>query len=52
MTLVGNMRTILFHHFNVDFGHVDLLIKLWRELGPLQELGVDACRHGGHSGQL
>lgn len=52
MNLIEYTRTVLFHHLYIDFGHIDLLIELRRELCPLQEFGVDACRHGGHSGQL
>lgn len=37
----------LLHDLQVDFLHVNLLTELWRELGALQELGVNAGRHGG-----
>jgi len=37
---------VLLHDLDVDFLHVHLLIELGRELGALEELGIDAGGHG------
>lgn len=41
----GGRQHSLFHHLNVDFGHVHLLRKFRRELGGLQQLCVNRGRH-------
>jgi hypothetical protein len=41
--LVGNPP---FHQVDVDLLDVHFLVKLWRELGRLEALLVDAERHG------
>lgn len=38
---------LLLHDLQVDLGHVNLLAKLWREFGALEELGVHSGRHDG-----
>ena len=37
----------LFHHFNVDLLHVNLLAELWREFGLPEHFRIDTRRHGG-----
>lgn len=36
----------LFHNLEVDLGHVDLLVEFRWEFCALEELCIDACRHG------
>ena len=36
----------LFHHLEVNLLHVDLLVKLDRKFGALQQLRIDPSRHG------
>ena len=40
------MRNRLFDHLEVNLLHVNLLVELRRELCALQELCIDAERHG------
>lgn len=37
----------LFHHFNIDFLHVNLGIEFWREFRLLQQLHIHVGLHGG-----
>jgi hypothetical protein len=39
-------RDSLFHHLEVNLLHVDLLVKLDRKFGALQQLRIDSSRHG------
>lgn len=36
----------LLHDLEIDLLHVDLLVKLWRKFGGLQDLLIYCCRHG------
>jgi hypothetical protein len=36
---------LLFHHLQVDFLHIDLLVELWREFGLLEQFSIDRTRH-------
>lgn len=43
----GSINDVLFHHLQVDFLRVHLLVEDGWELGALEELRVHAGRHGG-----
>lgn len=43
--VVGRLPNILFHDLHIDLFHVNLLGKLWRKLGLLEQFRIHGRRH-------